>query len=77
MNEPLTTAAVTTAITAPWWLPFLTEFNLVAASLLTISTVAWIITQTLTKWREDWRKSKLFKQQQQEFLNSKNETKNK
>jgi len=61
MNEPITTAAVTTAVTAPWWLPYLTEFNLVAAALLTIATIAWLVTQTWAKLREDWRKNKEFK----------------
>jgi len=71
INEPITTAAVTTAITAPWWLPYLTNFNLLAAGALTLVTVLWIVTQAIVKWREECRKTKLFKQQQQEFLNNK------
>jgi len=62
MNEPITTAAaVTTAVTSPWWLPYLSEFNMLAAALLTISTVVWIVTQTWAKVREERRKHKEFK----------------
>jgi len=61
MNEPITTAALTTAVTAPWWLPYLSNFNLFAAAALTIASVLWILTQTATRWIELYYKRKEFK----------------
>jgi len=61
MNETITTTAATTAVTSPIWLPPLTQFNEFAALILTLSTAGWLITQSITRWREDRRKDKEFK----------------
>lgn len=48
--EMVTDTASVVAIASPWWLPILKESSEVAAYVLPILGVAWLVTQIGWKW---------------------------
>jgi hypothetical protein len=49
MTEHLDTAIASAAVASPWWLPSLADFSNVAAELLPIMGVVWIVTKIVTR----------------------------
>lgn len=49
MTEHLDTAVATAAVASPWWLPSLADVSYVAAELLPVLGVVWIVTKIITR----------------------------
>lgn len=49
MNEYFTNAAAGFAVLSPWWLPWLEDFSTIAALLLPIAGLAWLVIQGWAK----------------------------
>ncbi len=49
MNEHIDTAVATAAVASPWWLPSLADISTVAAELLPVAGVVWIIVKIVTR----------------------------
>ncbi len=49
MNEHVDTAVIAAAVGSPWWLPSLADISHIAAELLPVAGVAWIIVKIATR----------------------------
>lgn len=49
MTEHLDTAVASAAVASPWWLPSLADVSTVAAEMLPIMGIIWIIVKIVTR----------------------------
>lgn len=55
-GEIVTDTGAVAAIASPWWLPALHDISQIAALLLPIAGVAWLVVQIVVKLHTTYRK---------------------